>query len=162
MAKVLEPISDEELKSKYTSKYPYGEWLEDRLIHLKNLSIPNKKTVTYSRDELERLQKVFGYTYEDVNDYLRPMALSGSEPVAAMGADTPLAVLSDKPHPLFDYFKQMFAQVTNPPIDAIREKIVTATDVYLGADGNLLKDTPENCESICVQNPILTNTDLLK
>ena len=155
-------ISDEELKSKYTSKYPYGEWLEDRLIHLKNLSIPNKKTVTYNRDELERLQKVFGYTYEDVNDYLRPMALSGSEPVAAMGADTPLAVLSDKPHPLFDYFKQMFAQVTNPPIDAIREKIVTATDVYLGADGNLLKDTPENCESICVQNPILTNTDLLK
>ena len=155
-------ISDEELKHKYTSKHPYGEWLENRLIHLKDMPIPNKKTVTYKRDELERLQKVFGYTYEDVNDYLRPMALSGSEPVAAMGADTPLAVLSKKPQPLFNYFKQMFAQVTNPPIDAIREKIVTASAVYLGADGNLLNDRPENCDSICVQNPILTNTDLLK
>ena len=108
------------------------------------------------------MQQVYGYSYEDINDYLRPMALEGNEPVNAMGADTPLALLSQQPQPLFNYFKQLFAQVTNPPIDAIREEIITSTYVYLGADGNLLEDDAENCKSLAVRNPILTNTDLLK
>ena len=90
------------------------------------------------------------------------MALNGSEGIAAMGVDTPLAVLSQKPRPLFDYFKQLFAQVTNPPIDAIREEIVTSTTVYAGKDGNLLEETPDNCQVLKIENPILTSTDLLK
>ncbi|MGM9525522.1 MAG: glutamate synthase large subunit [Peptococcaceae bacterium] len=155
-------ISDEEIKNYYAAQAPYGEWLEEQLLELSDLPIPNKKTVTYKKEELEQLQQVYGYSYEDVNDYLRPMALDGSEPVAAMGTDTPLALLSPHPQPLFNYFKQLFAQVTNPPIDAIREEIITSTYVYLGADGNLLQDHAENCKSLAVRNPILTNTDLLK
>ena len=155
-------VSDEEIKNYYAAQAPYGEWLENQLLQLSDLPIPNKKTVTYKKEELEQLQQVYGYSYEDLNDYLRPMALEGSEPVAAMGADTPLALLSPHPQPLFNYFKQLFAQVTNPPIDAIREEIITSTYVYLGADGNLLKDDVENCKSLAVRNPILTNTDLLK
>ncbi len=155
-------VSDEEIKNYYATRAPYGEWLEDQLLELASLPIPNKKTVTYKKEELEQLQQAYGYSYEDINDYLRPMALTGSEPVSAMGADTPLAVLSSRPQPLFNYFQQLFAQVTNPPIDAIREEIVTSTYVYLGADGNLLRDGAENCKSLAVRNPILTNTDLLK
>ena len=155
-------VSDEEIKNHYAAQAPYGEWLENQLLQLSDLPIPNKKTVTYKKEELEQLQQVYGYSYEDLNDYLRPMALEGNEPVAAMGADTPLALLSPHPQPLFNYFKQLFAQVTNPPIDAIREEIITSTYVYLGADGNLLKDDAENCKSLAVRNPILTNTDLLK
>jgi len=155
-------IDDDTLKDTYAGQAPYGEWLENELLQLADLPIPNKKTVTYKKEELERLQLAYGYSYEDINDYLRPMALEGSEPVAAMGADTPLAVLSAQPQPLFSYFQQLFAQVTNPPIDAIREEIITSTYVYLGADGNLLCDSAENCKSLAVRNPILTNTDLLK
>ena len=155
-------ISDEEIKNHYAAQAPYGEWLEDQLLELSALPIPNKKTVTYKKTSLEQLQQVYGYSYEDVNDYLRPMALEGNEPVAAMGADTPLAFLSAQPQPLFHYFQQLFAQVTNPPIDAIREEIITSTYVYLGADGNLLQDAAENCKSLAVRNPVLTNTDLLK
>lgn len=155
-------ISDEEVKNHYAAQAPYGEWLEDQLLELSALPIPNKKTITYGKAELQQLQQVYGYSYEDINDYLRPMALEGNEPVNAMGADTPLALLSQQPQPLFNYFKQLFAQVTNPPIDAIREEIITSTYVYLGADGNLLEDDAENCKSLAVRNPILTNTDLLK
>ena len=155
-------ISDEEVKNYYAAQAPYGEWLEDQLLELSALPIPNKKTITYGKAELQQLQQVYGYSYEDINDYLRPMALEGNEPVNAMGADTPLALLSQQPQPLFNYFKQLFAQVTNPPIDAIREEIITSTYVYLGADGNLLEDDAENCKSLAVRNPILTNTDLLK
>ena len=116
----------------------------------------------YTGDQLTRLQKAFGYTYEDVNTLILPMARTGAEPSGAMGTDTPLAVLSSQHPPLFSYFKQRFAQVTNPPIDAIREKMVTSTSVYIGADGNLLEDKPENCKVLKVHNPILTSTDLLK
>ena len=106
--------------------------------------------------------KAFGYTYEDIRTAILPMALNGSEAIAAMGNDTPLAVLSNRHQPLFNYFKQLFAQVTNPPIDAIREELVTSTTVYVGKEGNILDEKPENCRVLKVHNPILTDTDLLK
>ena len=143
---------------KYALEQPYGEWLEDNLTFLGDIKIPNKADIRYTDEELARLQKVFGYTYEDVNGYLKSTATDGEEPIVSMGDDTPLPFLSETHPPLFSYFKQLFAQVTNPPIDAIREEIVTSTHIYLGASGNLLKDVPENCKSIQVRNPILTNT----
>ena len=157
-----EVIDDDELKEKYASKRPYGEWLDSNLVMLKNLKIPNQRVEEYSKEERAKLQKAFGYTYEDFKTSILPMALGGAEPIAAMGADTPLAALSTKTVPLFNYFKQLFAQVTNPPIDALREKIVTSTTMYLGADGNILEETARNCQVLRVNNPILTNTDLLK
>ncbi len=155
-------IGDDELKMKYAARQPYGEWLKNELVCLKDIKIPNKGVVKYSKEQLRRMQRVFGYSYEDVNTYLKYVALNEGEAAVAMGNDCPLPFLSRQTQPLFNYFKQLFAQVTNPPIDAIREEIVTSTYVYLGADGNLLKDTPENCKSLKVRNPILTNTDLLK
>ncbi|QIB69893.1 glutamate synthase large subunit [Aminipila butyrica] len=155
-------LNDQDVKDYYAGSQPYGEWLANNMVQLKELSIPNQKVLSYKDQELSRMQKAFGYSYEDVIDYLRPMALSGNEPVIAMGADTPLAALSEKYPPLFNYFKQLFAQVTNPPIDAIREEIVTSTYSYLGKDGNLLHDVPENCRLLSVRNPILTNTDFMK
>ena len=155
-------ISDEELKETYAKRRPYGEWLDNNLVNLKDLKIPNKKVPEYSREERAKILRAFGYTYEDYKTSILPMAQNGAEATAAMGVDTPLAVLSDKHQPLFNYFKQLFAQVTNPPIDAIREEIVTSTSVYLGEDGNLLEDSAENCRILKINNPILTNTDLLK
>ena len=116
----------------------------------------------HTKEERARLQKAFGYTYEDLKTSILPMALNGSESIGAMGIDTPLAVLSNKHQPLFNYFKQLFAQVTNPPIDSIREKVVTSTTVYLGTDGNVLEEKAENCKQLKINDPILTNTDLLK
>ena len=155
-------ISDEELKETYAKRRPYGEWLDNNLVNLKDLKIPNKKVPEYSREERAKILRAFGYTYEDYKTSILPMAQNGAEATAAMGVDTPLAVLSDKHQPLFNYFKQLFAQVTNPPIDAIREEVVTSTSVYLGEDGNLLEDSAENCRILKINNPILTNTDLLK
>lgn len=157
-----ELIDDNKLKEKYATKQPYGEWLDNNLIKLEDLKIPNKKVPTHTKEERARLQKAFGYTYEDFRTSILPMALNGSESIGAMGIDTPLAVLSNRHQPLFNYFKQLFAQVTNPPIDSIREKIVTSTTVYLGKDGNILEEQPENCKNLKINNPILTNTDLLK
>ena len=155
-------IGDEELKEMYADRQPYGEWLDSNLIELKNLKIPNQLVPTYKPEDLKRLQKAFGYSYEEVETSIKNMALNGGEGTAAMGIDTPLAVLSDKHQNLFNYFKQLFAQVTNPPIDAIREEVVTSTTVYIGADGNLLEEKAENCTMLKVNNPILTNVDLLK
>lgn len=155
-------IDDEDLKSSYANRKPYGEWLDQNLITLKSIHIPNKKVVEYSEEELARLQKAFGYSYEDYKTSILPMAESGQEAVAAMGADSPIPVLSKNNPPLFSYFKQLFAQVTNPPIDAIREEIVTATSIYIGEDGNILEEKAENCKVLKINNPILTNTDLLK
>ena len=155
-------IGDEELKEMYADRQPYGEWLDGNLIELKNLKIPNQLVPTYKPEDLKRLQKAFGYSYEEVETSIKNMALNGGEGTAAMGIDTPLAVLSDKHQNLFNYFKQLFAQVTNPPIDAIREEVVTSTTVYIGADGNLLEEKAENCKMLKVNNPILTNVDLLK
>ena len=157
-----EVVDDEKLKEYYASREPYGEWIDRNLVQLKDLKIPNIKTPSYTGDDLLRLQKVFGYKYEDISTLILPMARQGAEPSGAMGTDTPLAVLSGRHPPLFNYFKQRFAQVTNPPIDAIREKIVTSTSVYVGAHGNLLEDKPENCKVLKVNNPILTSTDLLR
>ncbi|MDY4079869.1 MAG: glutamate synthase large subunit [Clostridium sp.] len=157
-----ELIDDDVLKERYASRQPYGEWLDNNLLRLKDLKIPNKKVQEYSKEERARLQKAFGYTYEDFKTSILPMAKNGAESVAAMGIDSPIPVLSKMHQPLFNYFKQLFAQVTNPPIDAIREEIVTSTSVYIGEDGNLLEECPENCRVLKINNPILTSTDLLK
>ena len=157
-----ELVDDESLKADYASREPYGEWLDRNLVNLADLKIPNERVPSHEHDELVRLQKAFGYQYEDVSTMILPMAKNGAEPAGAMGSDTPLAVLSHTHPPLFEYFKQMFAQVTNPPIDALREKIVTSTTVYVGAQGNLLEEDAENCKVLKITNPILTETDLMK
>lgn len=157
-----ELVSDEALKMRYASRRPYGEWLDSNLVELDKLPIPNKGVPSMTKAERARLQKTYGYTYEQYKTMILPMALNGAEPVSAMGSDSPLAVLSKKHQPLFNYFKQLFAQVTNPPIDSIREEIVTSTTVYVGEEGNVLEEHPENCKILKVDNPILTCTDLLK
>ena len=157
-----ELVDDERLKADYAGRQPYGEWLDRNLVNLSDLKIPNERVPAHSHDELVRLQKAFGYEYEDVSTMILPMAKNGAEPAGAMGNDTPLAVLSHTHPPLFEYFKQMFAQVTNPPIDALREKVVTSTTVYVGAQGNLLEEEADNCKVLKIKNPILTETDLLK
>ena len=153
---------DDELKEMYAGKQPYGEWLDSKLVELKNIKIPNLRVEDYSGSQLKRLQKAFGYTYEEYRKSICNMALNGAEDTAAMGADIPLPVLSKQHHPLFYYFRQLFAQVTNPPIDAIREEIVTCTTIYAGKKGNLLEETADNCQVLKINNPILTNTDMLK
>ena len=155
-------ISDEECKAQYASLYPYGEWLDMNLLHLADLKIPNKKIPVHTLDERNILYRAFGWNYEDVNEMILPMARNGVEPTASMGVDTPLAVMSEKHPSLFSYFKQLFAQVTNPPIDSLREKIVTDTTVYVGKDGNLLQPAARNCRVLEINNPILTGTDLIK
>ena len=155
-------IDDDELKEYYASRKPYGEWVDKNLVELDQLKIPNKRVESYTKEERTRLQKAFGYTYEELKTSILPMAQNGAEPIAAMGIDSPLPVLSEKHQPLFKYFKQRFAQVTNPPIDAIREEVVTSTSVYIGPEGNLLEEKEENCKVVKIKNPILTNTDLLK
>ena len=157
-----ELVDDEKLKADYAGRQPYGEWLDRNLVPLSGLKVPNKKVPSYTKEQLVQLQKAFGYRYEDVSTILLPMAKNGSEPAGAMGSDTPLAVLSHTRPSLSEYFKQMFAQVTNPPIDALREKIVTSTTVYVGAQGNLLEENADNCKVLKIENPILTETDLLK
>ena len=157
-----EVIDDERLKESYASRQPYGEWLDSNLVELRNLTIPNHRVPEYTYEERQRIQKVFGYTYEELKTSILPMAQNGAESIGAMGVDTPLPVLAKGHQPLFHYFKQLFAQVTNPPIDAIREEVVTSTTVYIGPEGNLLEEIPENCKVLKVNNPILTSTDLLK
>ncbi|MBQ9376166.1 MAG: glutamate synthase large subunit [Ruminococcus sp.] len=155
-------IEDDELKATYASRQPYGEWLDANLVRLHDLHIPNKGVETYSKDELARLQKAFGYSYEDIRNSILPMAEKGAEPIASMGSDIPLPPLDKQSPALFNYFRQLFAQVTNPPFDAIREEIVTDTSVYIGKDGNILEERAENCHVLKVENPILTETDMLK
>lgn len=155
-------IDDEELKEYYAGRQPYGEWLDSNLVNLKDLKIPNIKVEEHDTESRKRLQKAFGYTYEEIMTGILPMAKNSSEAIRAMGADSPLAVLSKEPQPLFNYFKQLFAQVTNPPIDAIREEIVTASSVFIGCAGDILEEKPENCRVMKVHNPILTSTDILK
>ncbi len=157
-----EVMDDDLLKESYASRQPYGEWLDNNLVELRDLKIPNRRVPEYGQEERQRIQKAFGYTYDELKTGILPMAEKGGEAIAAMGVDTPLPVLSRTHHPLFHFFKQLFAQVTNPPIDAIREEIVTSTTVYIGAEGNLLRESPENCKVLKVNNPILTSTDLLK
>ena len=148
-----ELVDDESLKADYASREPYGEWLDRNLVSLADLKIPNERVPSHEHDELVRLQKAFGYQYEDVSTMILPMAKNGAEPAGAMGSDTPLAVLSHTHPPLFEYL---------PPIDALREKVVTSTTVYVGAQGNLLEEDAENCKVLKITNPILTETDLMK
>ncbi len=155
-------IDDNELKAVYAGKQPYGEWLDRNLIRLEELKIPNLRVPECTKEERQRMQKAFGYTYESLREAILPMARTGSEGTSAMGIDTPLAALAGDHQPLFNYFKQLFAQVTNPPIDSIREKVVTSTTVYIGREGNLLEEKALNCQVLKVNNPILTNTDLMK
>ena len=155
-------IDDSEIKERYAARNPYGEWLDRNLVRLRDLPSPGKRVETYDAKRRVQVQKAFGYTYEDVKNVILPMARTGAEETAAMGADVPLAVLSSHDQPLFNYFRQMFAQVTNPPIDAIREEVVTDTTVYVGDDGNLLEESADNCRVLQIHNPILTSVDLMK
>lgn len=155
-------IDDEHLKNSYVRRRPYGEWLDHMLVELHDLKIENKRPVHYRGEELSRLQRAFGFSYGNLNNEIIPMCLNGSEPTAAMGVDVPVPPLSDQKPPLFDYFKQKFAQVTNPPLDCIRESVITDTTVYLGVTGNILEDEEDNCRVLKVRNPILTNLDLMK
>lgn len=155
-------IEDSEVKKKYSLENPYQEWLDERLTPLKNIEIKNYKQEFMDKDKRVTYQKAFGYGYEDLKTNIFEMAQNMHEPMAAMGIDTPLAALSLKEQPLFNYFKQLFAQVTNPPIDAIREEIITSTNVYLGSKGNILDDCPESCRQIEIVNPIINDEDLEK
>ncbi len=137
-------IDDDELKERYADKQPYGEWIDRYMVNLKDLKIPNQRVPEYTKEERQRMQRAFGYTYESLKDSILPMAKNGVEGTAAMGTDTPLAALSGNREPLFNYFKQRFAQVTNPPIDSIREEVVTSTTLYIGEAGNVLEEKPEN------------------
>ncbi|SOC41100.1 glutamate synthase large subunit [Ureibacillus acetophenoni] len=147
-------ISDDELKSQMANAEPYAKWLDENkfLIHADSEELPDIS-------QLLKRQKVFGYTYEDIHKYIHPIASSGKDPLGSMGNDSPLAVLSERPQSLFNYFKQLFAQVTNPPIDSIREHIVTSTMTHLGAEGNLLHPNGENARRIYLETPILTTSE---
>lgn len=152
-------IDDAEIKRKYSTKKPYGNWLKENMIELE--SLPKVKNNFLLDDQAIKIQqKAFGYTYEDIKMVLAPMVENGIEATGAMGTDTPLAVLSKKPQLLFSYFKQLFAQVTNPPIDAIREEIIMGEDVLLGAEGNLLVETPEQAKRVRLPRAIITNSEL--
>jgi glutamate synthase (ferredoxin) len=154
-------IEDEEIKHKAAIAYPYADWLKKNLVDMSELLAPADYE-SPREQPLTCLQKAFGYSYEDLRLILAPMVTNGVDPVGSMGNDTPLAVLSEKPQLLYEYFKQLFAQVTNPPIDALREAIVTSSIVYLGAEKNLLKSEAESCRRIRLRAPIIDNEELKK
>ena len=154
-------VGDEELKAEIAAERPYSQWLNDNRISLQDLpSVANSEQLEtevylHSEDAVLQHQKAFGYTFEDLRMIIAPMARDGKEALGSMGDDTPLAVLSDKPQPLYSYFKQLFAQVTNPPLDAIREELVTSTETLLGSEGNLLDPQATSCRQISLPHPIL-------
>ena len=154
-------IADEELKKKYASAHPYQKWLDKHHLLLENLPEP-PESATPEHGKILQRQQCFGYTFEDLRFIIGPMANDGVQPLGSMGTDTPLAVLSNKPQLLYNYFKQLFAQVTNPPIDPIREEIVTSTGTMVGARGGLLNPTPQSCALIKLEHPLLTNEQLEK
>jgi glutamate synthase (ferredoxin) len=155
-------ISDEEIKQQMAEARPYKKWLKDNLVHFGDLpNVPEKEPPVNHRATLQRLQ-VFGYSFEDLKINLGPMAQNSIQPVGSMGTDTPLAVLSDKPQLLYNYFKQLFAQVTNPPIDPIREELITSTTLTLGSEGNLVDPKPESCRQLRLAEPILKNSEMEK
>ena len=154
-------ISDKEIKQKLASAQPYAQWIATNQVSLDQLPEPARVHPS-DHDTILCRQRMFGYTDEDLKMILEPMAAKGEEPVGSMGTDTPLACLSDRPQPLFNYFKQLFAQVTNPPIDPIREAMVMSLISYIGTEGNILEETPSNCHTLRLEHPILTNRDLEK
>jgi glutamate synthase domain-containing protein 2/glutamate synthase domain-containing protein 1/glutamate synthase domain-containing protein 3 len=154
-------VPDEEIKNTLAARQPYGKWIEQQQIRMDNLPQPPRVFQT-DHETVQQRQRCFGYTEEDIKHFLVPMAVSGLDPVGSMGADTPLACLSDKPQPLFNYFKQLFAQVTNPPIDPIREELVMSLTSYIGTERNILAETPQHAHTLKLDHPILTNYDLEK
>ncbi|MDF7825773.1 glutamate synthase large subunit [Pontiellaceae bacterium B12227] len=156
-------ISDDELKADLCSRQPYQDWIDQTMVHLKDLPSPEDfELKTPNAKTLFKRQQTFGFSYEDINEILIPMATGGKEPLGSMGADNPLAVLSDRPTQLSHYFKQLFAQVTNPPIDPIRERVVMDLRTYVGGFKNILTESPEHCRRIAITQPVLTNEDLAK
>ncbi len=153
-------IDDEEIKMQLASEHPYAEWLEQGLTHLADL--PDREHIVHSHDSVMRRQQMFGYTEEELKVILAPTARTSTEPLGSMGTDTPIAVLSERPRMLFDYFQQLFAQVTNPPLDAIREEVVTAVGTSVGPEGNLLAPGPDSCRQLVLPFPIIDNDDLAK
>lgn len=154
-------VNDEEVKDAVVSRHPYKEWLSKNLMPLK--SIPSKKgPILHDEDTLIRRQKVFGYTEEDLQLIIQPMAQNAKEPIGSMGNDTPIAALSRRPQLIYNYFKQLFAQVTNPPLDGIREELITDISLTLGSDSNLFEILPEHCRKLKIQNPVISKHDLDK
>jgi len=153
-------VDDEEIKAALSAEHPYEEWLHAGIVHLGRL--PEREHIVYGHESVRRRQQVFGYTHEDLKITVAPMARTGYEPIGSMGTDTPIAVLSDRPRLLFDYFQQLFAQVTNPPLDAIREELVTALGSTVGPEGNLLQPGPASCRQVVLPFPIISNDDLAK
>ena len=155
-------ISDEELKQKVASEHPYRKWLDENLVDFEDLPDVTHEEEESGHQQAVKRQQVFGYNYEDLSVNIGPMAMNAIQPIGSMGTDTPIAVLSDKPQTLYNYFKQLFAQVTNPPIDPIREELITSTQTTLGPERNLLKPEPESCHQIRLKIPILKNEELAK
>ena len=155
-------ISDDELKKKICSQKPYADWLNKYKIRLEELPEPRVMFTHLEHDQVFKYQKVFGYSKEDLDTIIAPMAIEGKEPIGAMGSDVPLAVLSDQPQHLSSYFKQLFAQVTNPPIDPIRERLVMSLATFVGNNGNLLQEDPLACHSVALKHPVLNNHELEK
>lgn len=155
-------ISDEELKRKICSQKPYGDWLNQYKIRLEELEEPRVQFTHLTDDSILKYQKAFGYSTEDIDTIIKPMALEGKEPIGSMGTDIPLAVLSDQPQHLSSYFKQLFAQVTNPPIDPIRERMVMSLATFVGNNGNLLVEDPMHCHTVALKQPVLTSKELEK
>ncbi|GAB2447490.1 glutamate synthase large subunit [Nocardioides hungaricus] len=153
-------IEDEEVKAELAAEHPYDEWLHAGLIHLDD--VPDREHIVHTHASVTRRQQVFGYTEEELRVLLTPMANTGAEPIGSMGTDTPIAALSDKPRLLFDYFSQLFAQVTNPPLDAIREELVTSLAGTIGPEANLLQPTPASCRMVVLPFPVISNDDLAK
>ena len=153
-------IEDDEVKSALVAESPYQEWLDAGLIHLDDL--PEREHIVHTHGSVARRQQTFGYTEEELRIILEPMATLGIEPIGSMGTDTPVAVLSARPRLLFDYFQQLFAQVTNPPLDAIREEIVTSLSSIIGPEGNLLEPSPEHSRAVVLPFPVIDNDELAK
>ena len=153
-------IEDDEIKAELAAAEPYAEWLNEGLIHLEDL--PEREHVVHTHESVARRQQTFGYTQEELRILLEPMARNGAEPIGSMGTDTPIAILSARPRLLFDYFVQLFAQVTNPPLDSIREEIVTSLGSIIGPEGNLLEATPSHCHQVVLPFPVIDNDELAK
>ena len=154
-------INDEEIKNEIVTKHPYKKWLDNNLIHLRNIPYNNYE-VTHTEIDLQKRLQVFGYTQEDIQNIIFPMAQKGKEPIGSMGTDTPIAVLSQKPQLIYNYFKQLFAQVTNPPLDGIREELITDISLTLGRDQNIFEFEQAHCRKLKIQNPVISKQDLDK
>ncbi len=154
-------VNDEEIKEKIAKKYPYKKWLDTNLVHLKNIPY-NDCPLFLNEASLEKRKAIFGYTLEDINTIILPMGQHAKEPIGSMGSDTPIAVLSERPQLLYNYFKQLFAQVTNPPLDGIREELITDISLTLGSDHNIFETTELSCRKLKIQNPVISKEDLDK